>query len=242
MADAAFELPRLAAVYDALEAERRDLDVYAGIAEELGARRILDVGCGTGTFALLLAARGLEVTAVDPAGASLDVARSKRGAESVRWIHGDATALPPLQVDLATMTGNVAQAIVERTNWLATLRAVLEALHPEGRLVFETRDPRKEAWREWNLAESYRVIDVDGVGPVEHWVELTNVSGPLVSFRGSWVFAADGELLTSDSTLRFRDPDEVRADLTESGFLLEAVRDAPDRPGREFVFFAQLAE
>ena len=140
------------------------------------------------------------------------------------------------------MTGNVAQAIVERTNWLATLRAVLEALHPEGRLVFETRDPRKEAWREWNLAESYRVIDVDGVGPVEHWVELTNVSGPLVSFRGSWVFAADGELLTSDSTLRFRDPDEVRADLTESGFLLEAVRDAPDRPGREFVFFAQLAE
>jgi SAM-dependent methyltransferase len=167
MADAAFEHPRLAAVYDALEAERRDLDVYAGIAEELGARRILDVGCGTGTFALLLADRGLEVTAADPAGASLDVARSKRGAERVRWIHGDATALPPLQVDLATMTGNVAQAIVERTNWLATLRGVLEALRPEGRLVFETRDPGKEAWREWNLAASYRVIDVDGVGPVD---------------------------------------------------------------------------
>ena len=59
-----------------------------------------------------------------------------------------------------------------------------------------------------------------------------------MSFRGSWVFAADGELLTSDSTLRFRDPDEVRADLTECGFLVDELRDAPDRPGREFVFFA----
>ncbi|MEJ7707650.1 MAG: class I SAM-dependent methyltransferase [Nocardioidaceae bacterium] len=67
--------------------------------------RVLDVGCGTGTFALLLADRGLEVIGVDPAAGSLDVARAKPGAERVRWIHGDATALPPMQVDLATMTG-----------------------------------------------------------------------------------------------------------------------------------------
>ena len=62
MVDALFEHPRLVAVYDALEGDRSDLDAYAAIAEELGARTVLDVGCGTGTFALRLAGMGLQVT------------------------------------------------------------------------------------------------------------------------------------------------------------------------------------
>jgi SAM-dependent methyltransferase len=238
MADNIFEHPRLAAIYDALDPDRSDLDVYVAIAEELGASRVLDVGCGTGTFALLLADRGLDVTGVDPAGASLDVARAKPGAEQVRWVHGDATSLPPLEVDLATMTANVAQAIVDPADWDGTLRGVHAALRPGGHLVFETRDPAAEAWREWNHSESHSVTKIEGVGAVESWFELTDVSPPLVSFRATCVFP-DGEVLTSDSTLRFRERDEVEAALVEHGYVVDEVRDAPDRPGREFVFFAQ---
>ncbi len=186
----------------------------------------------------LLADRGLEVTGVDPAKASLDVARSKPGAERVRWIHTDATSLPPLEVDLATMTANVAQAIVEPTDWEGTLRGVYEALRPGGYLVFETRNPAYKAWQEWNRAASYSVTAIDGVGPVESWYDLTDVSLPLVSFRGTVVFP-DGEVLTSDSTLRFRELDEVLASLAAAGYAVEEVRDAPDRPGRELVFFAR---
>jgi SAM-dependent methyltransferase len=237
MADDAFEHPRLAAIYDALDPDRSDLAVYVAIAEELGARRVLDVGCGTGTFALLLAERGLDVTGVDPARASLDVARAKPGAERVRWIHGDATALPPLEVDLATMTANVAQAIVDPADWDGTLRGIHDALRTGGHLVFETRDPARRAWEEWTRAASYSVTEVDGVGAVESWYELTEVSLPLVSFRGTCVFP-DGEVLTSDSTLRFRERDEVEAALTRHGYVVDEIRDAPDRPGRELVFFA----
>ncbi len=239
VADNIFEHPRLVAIYDALDAGRTDLDVYAELADELGARQVLDVGCGTGTFALLLADRGLEVTGVDPAGGSLAVARSKPGAHRVRWIHGDATALPPMQVDLATMTGNVAQAIVEPPRWVAALRGVHEALRPGGHLVLETRDPAYRGWQEWNRAASYVTTEIPGVGPVDSWVEVTDVSGPLVSFRQTWVFASDGQVLTSDSTLRFRDRDEVESTLLASDYTLVEVCDAPDRPGRELVFVAR---
>jgi SAM-dependent methyltransferase len=240
--DNVFEHPRLAAIYDALDADRSDLDVYVAIADELGARRVLDVGCGTGMFALLLADRGLEVTALDPAGGSLRVAQAKAGSERVRWIHGAAKALPSRRVDLATMTGNVAQAIVEPTDWEETLRVVYNAVRPGGHLVFETRVPARRAWREWNRAASHRVTDVQGVGAVESWVEVIDVSGPLVTFRGTWVFASDGEVLTSDSTLRFREREEVEATLVAHGYEVAEVRDAPDRPGREFVFFALRPE
>lgn len=238
MADAIFEHPRLAGMYDALDPDRSDLEAYTAIADELGARSVLDVGCGTGTLALMLADKGLEVTGVDPAHASVEVARAKAGAERVHWIHGDATALPPLQVDLATMTGNAAQAIVDEVVWEGTLGGVYDALRPGGSLVFETRDPAYGAWRQWTRTASFEVTEIDGVGPVEHWAELTAVNLPIVSFRWTFVFP-DGDVLESDSTLRFREHDEVQAALIARGYVVADVRGAPDRPGREFVFFAR---
>ena len=82
-------------------------------------------------------------------------------------------------------------------------------------------------------------MTIDGIGAVESWGEVTEVNGSLVSFRSTTVFASDGELLTSDSTLRFRGRDEVQTDLVAHGYVIDDVRGAPDRPGREFVFFAR---
>ncbi|MEU9955912.1 class I SAM-dependent methyltransferase [Streptomyces sp. NPDC050982] len=238
MADEAFGHPRLAAIYDALDPDRSDLDAYVGIAEEFGARQVLDIGCGTGVFALLLADRGVQVVGVDPAQASLDIARAKPGGERIRWIHGDATTLPPLQADLATMTGNAAQQLAGPDMWRESLRGAYEALRPGGHFVFETRDPALRAWEEWTRDSSYGVTEIPGVGAVEGWDDLVKVDGPLVTFRHTFVFAADGQVLTSESTLRFRERDEIEADLAAQGYVVEDVRDAPDRPGREFVFVA----
>ena len=74
--DAIFDDPLLARVYDPLDPDRRDLDVYAALVREVDGWSVLDVGCGTGTFACMLALGGTHVTAVDPAKASLDVARA----------------------------------------------------------------------------------------------------------------------------------------------------------------------
>lgn len=241
MADAIFEEPRLAAIYDAFDPHRSDLDAYAALVDELGARSVLDIGCGTGTFACLLATRGIEVIAVDPAAASLDVARTKPGAERVRWIHGDARSLPPPQVDLVTMTGNVAQVFLSDQEWQTTLRSARQALRPGGRIVFETRDPEAKGWLAWYRENSYTRTVVPNIGAVEGWVELTDVGNSLVSFRWTYVFASDNAVLKSDSTLRFRSRDELADSLLAADLILEQLRDAPDRPGLEFVVVARRA-
>lgn len=237
--DPIFAERRLAQIYDPLDPDRSDLDAYVALADEFGARSVLDIGCGTGTFACLLADRGIAVTALDPAAASLELARTKPGADRVRWVHGHATDLPPLEVDLVTMTANVAQVFLTDDDWAATLRAVSAALRPSGRLVFETRNPAASVWLEWNRERSYKHVLIPGSGDVEAWVETVDISGDLVSFRWTFVFRSDGARLTSDSTLRFRGRDEVTASLVAAGFVVDEVRDAPDRPGREMVFIAR---
>lgn len=239
MPDPIFADPRLAAIYDTFDGDRADLDVYAAMVEEFGGRRILDIGCGTGAFACLLAGRGLEVTGVDPALASLRIARAKPFADRVTWIHGTATDVTPIGADIAVMTGNVAQVFVDDEAFLATLHAAHNALRPGGFLAFEIRDPAARAWARWTPTATRHRRAVPGIGTVEAWTEVTSVSLPLVSFRHTYRFESDGAVLTSDSTLRFRERGEVEAALRATGFTLREVRGAPDRPGLEFVFIAQ---
>jgi len=233
--------PRLAEVHDAFDHDRADLDAYVAIVEELGAASVVDLGCGTGTLACLLAGRGISVVAVDPAASSSSVGRRKTGAGKVRWVHGNAAAAAGLGVDLVTMTGNVAQVFVDDEEWHATLGAIRAVLRLGGRLVFETRDPARRAWQEWTRTATWKRVHIPGVGEVESWIDLTEATSPSVSSRSSFVFHADGAVLTSDSTLRFRDRAEVAASLTAAEFVIDDVRDAPDRPGREIVFVATAA-
>jgi SAM-dependent methyltransferase len=239
MPDAIFSHPRLAVIYDAFDGDRDDLDAYVAIADEVGAGLVLDIGCGTGNLAVRLAAGGRKVVGLDPAEASLEVAKGKDGAGAVTWIHGDVTALPALGADLAVMTGNVAQVFLTDGDWARMLDAVGSALRPGGHLVFETRRPERRAWQEWVVQTDPVSVDVPGVGTVEQRQQVTAVDLPFVSFRYAYRFSSDGVVVTSDSTLRFRDRDEVESSLTDHGFRVVDVRDAPDRPGREFVFIAE---
>ena len=220
--DPIFADPRLAAIYDHFDPERDDLGLYMGIVKELGAHSVLDIGCGTGAFASLLASEGLHVVGVDPAEASLSVARSKRSADRVQWIRGDATSLPDLEVDLATMTGNVAQVFLADEDWMSTLSGIRSALSPSGHLVFEARDPAQRAWEHWNRDDSYSKFDIAGKSVVESWVSVLDVSLPYVSFRWSFQFESAGAFLTSG--LDFEVPREGRDPCIASEFWLRSKR------------------
>jgi SAM-dependent methyltransferase len=236
--DAIFAHRRLAPIYDAFDGDRDDLAAYLSIADELGADRVLDVGCGTGCLAVLLAESGRTVVGVDPAGTSL-VAKSKDRTAPITWVHGDATTVPALSTDLAVMTGNVAQVFLTDEDWAQALQGIHAALRPGGYLVFETRRPERRTWEEWAADAGQVILDIPGIGSVERRHEVTEVSLPFVSFRYTYRFLADGAVVTSDSTLRFRSRDEVESSLLAHGYRVLDVREAPDRPGREFVFIAE---
>jgi hypothetical protein len=142
-------------------------------------------------------------------------------------------------VDLATMTANVAHVFLADEDWAATLQGVHAALRPGGHLVFEVRDPARRPWERWTRENTYRSFDVPGTGVVETWWDVTGVNGALVSYRRTYVFAPDGTTMTSDSTRRFWTRAEIEDSLQSAGYALAEVRDAPDRPGREWVFIAR---
>ncbi|MFT7646790.1 MAG: hypothetical protein ACI8Y4_001530 [Candidatus Poriferisodalaceae bacterium] len=116
MPDEIFVNPRLAEIYDAVDSDRSDLGYYRNMVHEFGATSVLDIGCGTGTFA-------------------------------------------------------------------STLEAIAGVVLPGGRLVFETRIPERRAWEQWTREQTFARHDIPGVGVVETWIELTDLSLPTVSFQ-----------------------------------------------------------
>ncbi|MFD7455196.1 class I SAM-dependent methyltransferase [Kitasatospora sp. NPDC059827] len=96
-----------------------------------GARRALDVGCGTGRFARALARRGLEVDAVDRDEAVLAAARAADGPAGIHYRQSDLAELhlPPGHYDVISCLASLHHLPLD------TLARLREALAPGGVLV-----------------------------------------------------------------------------------------------------------
>lgn len=73
---------------------RADPSIVALLADALGGTsgNVLDLGCGTGNYAIALAERGFRMWGVDPSLGMLGAAAKKR--PSVNWVAANATCLP----------------------------------------------------------------------------------------------------------------------------------------------------
>jgi malonyl-CoA O-methyltransferase len=135
---------RWAANYDTmgnwlLELEEPEVDRALG---DVAGLDVLDVGAGTGRHAIRLAAQGARVTAIDFSEEMLAKARSKPGADRVRWIAHDVdVALPFADRSFARVLSALVLEHIpppRLTRFFGELRRVATA---DGRIVVTAMHP-----------------------------------------------------------------------------------------------------
>jgi ubiquinone/menaquinone biosynthesis C-methylase UbiE len=210
--------PRLVDLYDLLNSGDWD---YAFYERQIGRQhqRILDLGCGTGTFALRLIAACHSVVAVDPSATMINYARQRPGSSGVEWIAGDignVTNVSPFNI--VTMTGHAFQCLLTDDEVKATLLAVRALLAPGGSFMFETRNPIVRPWIAWTPTLSARSVQSEQHGTVDVFHECVAIAEPFVDFETHYVFRRDNTRQSSKSRLRFMPQEDLANAIDEAGF------------------------
>lgn len=139
-------------------------ETAVGLAGIKAGMRTLDLGCGTGNAALLMATPDVQVTGVDPSPRLLDVARA-RAAEAGRditFMSGDAAAIPlgDAQVDVIVSVF----AVIFAPDALAAAAEMARVLATPGRIVLTAWLPAGTIY-EMNSAAQGAVMQALGAPP-----------------------------------------------------------------------------
>ncbi|MGH3157831.1 MAG: class I SAM-dependent methyltransferase [Streptosporangiaceae bacterium] len=216
------------AAYDELNPADDDYRFYAGLAASAGVSGAVDLGCGTGTLARLLACGGASVTGVDPDPEMLQAARCKDPQGRIDWRLGFSDVIDPESAGFAVMSGHVAQVFVADGSWQAALRDLHQGLVPGGLLAFESRNPGARTWESWTRELTLRTVETPD-GAVEFWHETAAADLPQVSYDTLTRNLRTGEATTSRDVLAFRDEPTLRASLERAGFKVDCIYGDWDR-------------
>jgi len=213
----------LAVLYDDENGWDKSADFYLGLAQRIGAKTLLDLGCGTGTVTRgIVKAIGGSGVGADPAQPMLDVARRNTTDEAVEWIQGDARELRlGRQFDLVIMTGHAFQAFLTEADQVALFRTAAAHLAPEGRFAFDSRNPAARQWLEWVPAESRRVVDTAAYGAVEMWSEAVMQPDRILDLVEHYHILSSDQRLRSETRLRFSAPEELWDGMMAAGLAVE---------------------
>jgi SAM-dependent methyltransferase len=181
----------------------------------LSGKRLLDVGCGTGTSFLPMLAQGWEVTGCDISPAMLERAREKAG-EAPRLVVADMLDLPRFgEFDLVWALDDAMNYLLSREELSQALAGMRVNLAPTGLLLFDLNE--LQAYRTF-FAET-TVVERGGQRLI--WRGMASADVPPGSICESQMEVAPGEVLTHRQ--RHFPEAEVQAALAEAGLECVAV-------------------
>jgi trans-aconitate methyltransferase len=117
---------------------------YVALAQKFGGP-VLELGCGTGRFTLLVAQAGVDITGLDIMPGMLARARQKAGPLPVEWVEADARNFHlNRQFHFVFESGAMFQHLLTRPEAEAMLACVQEHLAADGRLAITIPFPKPE--------------------------------------------------------------------------------------------------
>ncbi|MBL0371113.1 class I SAM-dependent methyltransferase [Rhizobium sp. KVB221] len=230
--DPLYRDPELVDFYDLENGVWDDFGFCIELARD--ARSLLDLGCGTGQLAAMSADGQRRVAGVDPAAAMLEVARKRDGGDKVRWVEAPAeTVRLGEKFDLIMLTGHAFQVFLTDEAISAVLTTIAAHLEPEGRFIFDTRNPLCQEWREWVPDTSQRIVPHPVYGDVKAWNDVAfDDATAIATYQTFYEIAATGKTLSASSQIRFMGKPRLEALLAEAG--LRADRWLGDWKGEPF--------
>ncbi len=203
----------LAELYDAGASQRRDFRYCRTLAD--GKESVLDLGCGTGAFAVALYDVP-RVVGVDPASGMLSVAKTRAGGDRVAWVQADAGSVRlDERFDLIVLTGHTFQVFLDEDQQLSVLRTITAHLNVGGIFIFDTRNPGYPGRKERTKDETRHVLDTPDHGLVEKWnVSTFDENTSILGYSNGYRILATGEVRTGEDRIRYTAQADV-ADLLD---------------------------
>lgn len=221
-----------AALYDAENGWGPDDDFYRALAAEVGGP-ILDLACGTGRLARVLAADGHRVVGVDIAAAMVERARLLDPDGAVEWQVGDAAGFDlGRRFRLIVMTAHAFQHLIGAAAQAALFDGIARHLVPDGSFAFETRNPGRQDYADGAGFTFWRRFTDPVRGPVEVWASSAFDVATQVDHVTLLRRFTDGSERRSTADLQFIDAATLDARMAAAGLVCE--RRYGDFGGEEF--------
>jgi hypothetical protein len=145
------------------------------------------------------------------------------GDASVSWVLDDAGRVAlNRRFNLVLLTGHAFQVLLIPDDQAAALTTIAAHLAPNGRFIFDSRNPAAEARNRWTPDQSPRVIQHPRVGRVAAWNDVSqDPASGIVTYRTYYPSIADGPARSSQSQIAFPSREQLSLLIEEAGLEVE---------------------